>query len=49
MEENAKMKEAREAIRKVYSDTSVSVDETIESLQSLKDHISVMLESLATD
>lgn len=49
MDHEAKVEAANEAIRKVYGDTSVSAEETASSLQSLRDHIDVMLETLNGD
>lgn len=38
--------EAMEAVRRLFSDTSVPPDETRQNLQGLRDEIDVMLESL---
>ena len=49
MDHEAKVEAANKAIRQVYGDTSVSAEETASSLQSLKDHIDVMLDTLNDD
>ena len=40
---------AKKAIQDLFSDTSVSAEETLENLQSLKDEIDIYLEAIAAD
>jgi hypothetical protein len=46
---DTRYKEALEAIKRVFSDTSVSVDQTRVSLETLKEDIDGLLNSLPDD
>jgi len=42
-------KKALEAIKELFSDTSVNQEETVRQLEALKDEIDIMIESLEVE